>query len=388
MSGTSPLARRTLPLPVLERGPATSSWRPRRRRLDPGDQPSLAARSTPIIEEAEANLRGLLGVPAAHRVLFLQGGATLQFSMVPMNLCAGRAARTWSPGRGDRGRWPRRGARATRSWRGTAPRTATADVPDLAALEVDPRRAVPPRRRRTRRSRAWSSRAGSSPRRGLRWSRRVVRLPVAADRRVERYGLLYAGAQKNAGPAGADDRDRARGPARADPRRPADDARLPDVCRAWLEVQHAAGVRDLRADARHAMAARRDRRARGDARAQPGEGRRCSTRRSTHRTASTAVTPPPDARSLMNVTFRLPTEELERRFVERAADAGPGGAEGAPSRRRDPRLDLQRDAARRRRGAAGLHGGVPGRGGMRPATRRDRGVARRRGRPRPSAGCR
>ncbi|MFI5056529.1 MAG: aminotransferase class V-fold PLP-dependent enzyme, partial [Actinomycetota bacterium] len=41
---------------------------------------------TGVIEEAEANLRALLRIPSSHRVLFLQGGATMQFSMVPLNL--------------------------------------------------------------------------------------------------------------------------------------------------------------------------------------------------------------------------------------------------------------------------------------------------------------
>ena len=39
-----------------------------------------------IIEEAEADLRELMNIPENYRVLFLQGGGTLQFSMVPMNL--------------------------------------------------------------------------------------------------------------------------------------------------------------------------------------------------------------------------------------------------------------------------------------------------------------
>src|SRR3972149_2071729 len=39
-----------------------------------------------IIQGAEADLRALLGVPDDYRVLFLQGGATLQFAMLPMNL--------------------------------------------------------------------------------------------------------------------------------------------------------------------------------------------------------------------------------------------------------------------------------------------------------------
>ncbi len=39
----------------------------------------------PVQEEAEANLRELLGLRDTHAVLFLQGGATLQFAMLPMN---------------------------------------------------------------------------------------------------------------------------------------------------------------------------------------------------------------------------------------------------------------------------------------------------------------
>ena len=39
-----------------------------------------------IIETAEADLRDLMNIPDNYRVLFLQGGGTLQFSMVPLNL--------------------------------------------------------------------------------------------------------------------------------------------------------------------------------------------------------------------------------------------------------------------------------------------------------------
>ena len=41
-----------------------------------------------IIQECEANIRKLVGVPENYHVLFLAGGATLQFSMVPLNLLA------------------------------------------------------------------------------------------------------------------------------------------------------------------------------------------------------------------------------------------------------------------------------------------------------------
>ena len=43
-----------------------------------------------VYEEAERDLRELLGVPANYRILFLQGGATLQFAQIPMNLLRGK----------------------------------------------------------------------------------------------------------------------------------------------------------------------------------------------------------------------------------------------------------------------------------------------------------
>jgi len=47
---------------------------------------------TGIIEQAEADLRELMDIPAGYKVLFLQGGATQQFAQIPMNLLAGRSA--------------------------------------------------------------------------------------------------------------------------------------------------------------------------------------------------------------------------------------------------------------------------------------------------------
>ncbi len=52
----------------------------------------ISHRSKPfveIIEQTEANLRKLLSIPDNYRVLFLQGGAQLQFAMVPMNIMVG-----------------------------------------------------------------------------------------------------------------------------------------------------------------------------------------------------------------------------------------------------------------------------------------------------------
>ena len=150
-----------------------------------------------VIGEAEANIRDLLAVPDGYRVLFLQGGASMQFAMVPMNLGSRRI-------RGDRvvGReGPRRGRAARirgramgRSRRGLRPGAAGGSargrrrrrIPAHHGERDDRGRRVAGRRRA----------GGARPR-----LRHLERLPVPAGD-VARYGLLYAGAQKNAGPPG------------------------------------------------------------------------------------------------------------------------------------------------------------------------------------------
>ena len=68
----------------------------------------ISHRSKPfdeIIEGCEADLRQLAGIPDGYHVLFLQGGASLQFSMVPMNLLPpGDRPTTSSPACGRRRR--------------------------------------------------------------------------------------------------------------------------------------------------------------------------------------------------------------------------------------------------------------------------------------------
>ena len=45
-----------------------------------------------IIDEAESDLRALMGIPSNYKVLFLQGGASQQFAMIPMNLMKNKGA--------------------------------------------------------------------------------------------------------------------------------------------------------------------------------------------------------------------------------------------------------------------------------------------------------
>ena len=55
-----------------------------------------------IIDEAEADLREIMNIPDNYKVLFLQGGASQQFAMIPMNLMKNRKAAYIVTGRGQR----------------------------------------------------------------------------------------------------------------------------------------------------------------------------------------------------------------------------------------------------------------------------------------------
>jgi phosphoserine aminotransferase len=191
-----------LPEPVIEQARGLL-------RAVPGDGASILEIShrSPafdrVIEEAEANLRALLDVPDTHHVVFLQGGASLQFSMAPMNLLGG------APGPAAyavTGAWSekalaeaRREGEALVVWDG-AP-DGYRDVPDLERLELPA-------------SAAYLHAASNETIQGVQYPpafEPAAGPPLVCDASsdflsrplpVERYGLLYAGAQKNAGPAG------------------------------------------------------------------------------------------------------------------------------------------------------------------------------------------
>jgi phosphoserine aminotransferase len=157
-----------------------------------------------VLEEAEANLRDLLGIGPAHRVLFLQGGASLQFAMVPMNLLrrtGGPAAYVLTGSWGERAIADARTVGdATVVWSGEDDRFASVPddvgaipLPDGAAyLHVTSNETI----------QGVELPSGFEPASGpplvCDASSDVLSRPIAIDR----YALLYAGAQKNAGAAG------------------------------------------------------------------------------------------------------------------------------------------------------------------------------------------
>ena len=155
-----------------------------------------------VIAEAEANLRDLLAIPASHRVVFMQGGATMQFSMVPLNLLRpgggpGAYVITGSWGAKALAEAARLGS-ATARWDGRE--ESYRRVPAAGDLVPDP-------------GDAYLHITANETIHGVEWppgaepdapvlvcdgSSDFLSRPVP----VSRYALLYAGAQKNAGPAG------------------------------------------------------------------------------------------------------------------------------------------------------------------------------------------
>ena len=150
----------------------------------------------------------------------------------------------------------------------------------------------------------------------------ILSRPIDAGK----FALIYAGAQKNLGPSGVTVvLLRESWLAQANKKR-ADDAALRDARQEQLALQHAADVRRLRAEP-GAPVDREARRPAGDGRAQRPQGR-ASTTPSTEAAASIAATPSRESRSRMNVTFRLPSEALEKQFVAEAQAAGMVGLAG------------------------------------------------------------
>jgi phosphoserine aminotransferase len=154
-----------------------------------------------IAEEAESDLRELMAIPAGYKVLFLQGGATLQFAMVPMNLLRGRASADYV----NTGEWSKKAIKEAKAYCKVNVAASSEDanfarVPDPAGWKLDP-------------DAAYVHLCTNETIGGVEYHfvPDTGGVPIVADMSshilsrpvdVSRYGLIYAGAQKNIGPAG------------------------------------------------------------------------------------------------------------------------------------------------------------------------------------------
>ena len=154
-----------------------------------------------IAAEAEKDLRELLAIPPNYKVLFLAGGATLQFAAVPMNLLAGK-------GKADfvvTGEWSRKAAKEAQ---------ALCDARIAASSEDRNFTYAPaPDAWKVRPDAAYVHYCSNETIGGVefQWIPDTGGVPLVADASshilsrpldVSRFGLIYAGAQKNIGPAG------------------------------------------------------------------------------------------------------------------------------------------------------------------------------------------
>jgi len=155
-----------------------------------------------IAEKAEADLREIMRIPANYKVLFLQGGASSQFSMVPMNLLKGKSKADYF----NTGIWSKKAIDEAKryctvniassseaqkfltipdenEWRLSADAAYVHYTPNetIGGLEFN---AVPDTSRDIPLVADMSS--------------TILSRPVAVDK----FGVIYAGAQKNIGPAG------------------------------------------------------------------------------------------------------------------------------------------------------------------------------------------
>ena len=156
---------------------------------------------TSIIEQAEADLRELMGIPANYKVLFLQGGATLQFAQIPMNLLAGRSADYIVTGSWSKKAYKEAQRIGTVRCAATTESSGFTRLPTAAEIKLDP-------------FAAYLHLCTNETIHGVEIPARQIAetgVPLVADMsshilsgpvNVEKFGLIYAGAQKNIGPSG------------------------------------------------------------------------------------------------------------------------------------------------------------------------------------------
>ncbi len=154
-----------------------------------------------IAAKAEADFRTLLAVPKNYKVLFLQGGAIAENAIVPMNLLGGRTAADYV----NTGEWSKKSIKEAKKYCRVNVAASSEDanfsyVPAQSAWRLDPAAAyvhVCTNETIGGVEYAWTPDTGDVPL-VADMSSHILSRPVD----VAKYGVIYAGAQKNMGPAG------------------------------------------------------------------------------------------------------------------------------------------------------------------------------------------
>ena len=154
-----------------------------------------------ILAQAEADLRELMGIPAQYKVLFLQGGATQQFAQIPMNLLAGRSADYIVTGSWSKKAFKEAQRIGKVRCAATTEASGFTGLPTADEIRLDP-------------FAAYLHVCTNETIHGIEIPAERIAdtgVPLVADMSshilsrpvpVEKFGLIYAGAQKNIGPSG------------------------------------------------------------------------------------------------------------------------------------------------------------------------------------------
>jgi phosphoserine aminotransferase len=277
-----------------------------------------------IIQSAEAGLRELLNIPKNYAVLFLPGGASLQFAMVPMNFISLDSSADYIV----TGSWGKKALREAQKFGAVDLAANLADggftrIPNQDELQLNPKA-------------AYVHITSNETIEGVEWKREpeVGDVPLVADASsnilskpmpVDRYGLIYAGAQKNMGPSGVTvvimredllPRIREGLATMLDYNTHAKNKSLYNTPNTWgiyiLDLvcqwlKEKGGLTAMQ---------------------QENEAKAKLLYDAIDATDFYRGHADPDSRSMMNVTFRLPAEDLEKKFASEATAQGLDGLKG------------------------------------------------------------
>ena len=277
-----------------------------------------------ILARAEADVRAIAGVPSNYKVLFLQGGASTQFSMVPMNLLTAGATADYI----DSGSWGDKAVKEAKKV-GTVNVAASTKaenysrVPTQAELKLTP-------------GAAYVHMTSNNTIEGTEYKAlpEVGDVPLVNDTSsdmfsrplaVARHGLIYAGAQKNLGPSGVtliiirEDllaRSQKSLPTMLNYAVQAENGSMYNTPPTFAVYTLGLVMQWLIAQGGLAAMAR------------VNERKAARLYAEIDRTGFYRGTAHKDCRSLMNVTFRLASEDLEKMFVKESTAAGLDGLKG------------------------------------------------------------
>jgi phosphoserine aminotransferase len=277
-----------------------------------------------LLADAIAGVRDLAGIPSNYRILFLQGGASLQFSMVPMNLLQSGTTADYV----DTGTWAVKAVEEARRLGSVNVTGSTrADqynrIPTQSELQLTPNASyVHITTNNTIEGTEWKSLPDLGD------------VPLVADASsdilsgpidVSRFGIIYAGAQKNLGPSGVtmvilrDDllaRSDKNLPTMLNYKVQAENNSLYNTPNTFgiyilgLVTKWLKSLGGLPAIARL------------------NQRKAAMLYSEIDRTGFYRGTAQKDSRSLMNITYRLPSEDLEKTFERQATAAGFDGLKG------------------------------------------------------------